>query len=166
MSKTKRSWVKDQALEMLQVDPTLNATVLQRKLRSKMGVEVKMTAARKALSSAHVQKEHEDASFDKLPGLLMALAEANPGTATDIVVDRDGRFSMAFICPGPCARAWSHCPKMIALDAAHGTSSYKGVVMVATAIDGAGRIFLSPSELRHRRRSFLGVFLCLTSPTR
>ena len=160
VSKTKRSWVKDQALELLRGDEIVNAAVLQRKLRSEMGVEVKITAARKALSSAHVQKEHEDASFDKLPGLLRELAERNPGTVADFTVNGDGRFAMAFVCPGPCARAWAHCPRMVALDAAHGTSSYKGVVMVATAIDGAGQIFpvafgVAPSETVDSWRFFV-----------
>ena len=100
LSKTKRSWVKDQAIEMLRVDQTLNAEVLQRKLRSTMGADVKLPAAMTALSSAHVQKEHEDAAFNKFPGLLRALAGLNPGTSADVVDDGEGSFSMAFICPG------------------------------------------------------------------
>ena len=67
---------------------------------------------------------------------------------------------MAFISPGPCARAWSNCPKIIALDGTFGTSRYKGVVLVATALDGAGQIFpvaigFAPSESNESWRFFV-----------
>ena len=67
---------------------------------------------------------------------------------------------MAFPCPGPCARAWSHCPKIIALDRTPGKSAYKGVVLVATAMDGAGQIFpialgFAPSETNVSWRFFV-----------
>ena len=76
----------------------------------------------------------EEASFDMLPGLFEALKKQNPGTVTEIVMS-EGRFKMAFLCPGPCARAWSHCPRIIALDGTHWTSAFKGVVLLATAMD-------------------------------
>ena len=72
--------------------------------------------------------------------MFQALRDQNPGTVADIKSE-DGRLVMAFLCPGPCARAWSHCPKIIALDGAHWKSAYKGVILVATAMDGAGEIF-------------------------
>ena len=61
------------------------------------------------------------------------------------------------LCP-----AWSHCPKIIALDGTHGTSSYKGVVLVATAMDGAGKIFpiaigFAPSETNVSWHFFVGL---------
>ena len=82
------------------------------------------------------KKDHEDeeASFDKLIGLFQALREQNPGSVAEIMMD-DGRFEKAFLCAGPRARAWSHCPKLIAVDGTYGKSAYKGVVLVATAMD-------------------------------
>ena len=68
---------------------------------------------------------------------------------------------MAFLCPGPCARAWSHCPNIIALDGTHGTSAFNGVVLVVgTAMDGAGQIFpialgFAPSECNQSWRFFV-----------
>ena len=67
---------------------------------------------------------------------------------------------MAFLCPGPCARAWSHCPRIIALDGTHGTSAFQGVVLLATAMDGAGQIFplaigFAPSECNESWRFFV-----------
>ena len=160
---TKRSWVRDQARVMLRTDERLNAVDLQQSLRVDLGVHANLESARKALSSARKMNEAEDACFEKLPGLFRVLAERNPGTVADVVCD-EGRFSMAFLCPGPCARAWQFCPRLIALDAAHGTSSYKGVIMVATGLDGAGQIVpvafgVAPSETLFPGGSlFLGWF--------
>ena len=116
-------------------------------------------AAMKAVSKARRLHEEEEGSFDKLPGLFQALMEQNPGTVADIKSE-DGRLVMAFLCSGPCARAWSHCPKMIALDGTHGISAYKGVVLLATAMDGVGQIFpialgFAPSESNESWRFFV-----------
>ena len=123
---------------------------MKENLRHENGVRIETKRATKALCAARKQNEIEDASFDLLPDTFRRLTEQNPGTVSEVVVER-GRFSMAFICPGPCAEAWSHCPKLLALDAAHGKSSFKGVVMLASALDGAGHIFpvsfgFAPSE--------------------
>ena len=127
----------------------------------KHGVDVQAEAASKAVAKARKDQEEEDASFDKIPGLFQALKDQNPGTVAEILTE-DGRFKMAFLCPGPCARAWSHCPKIIALDGTHGTSSHRGVVLVATAMDGAGQIFpiaigFAPSETNVSWHFFVGL---------
>ena len=167
---TKRSWVQDQARVMLRTDERLNAVDLQQSLRVDLGVHANLESARKALSSARKMNDVEDARFEQLPGLFRVLAERNPGTVADVVCD-EGRFSMAFLCPGPCARAWQFCPRLIALDAAHGTSSYKGVIMVATALDGADQIFPLRLGLFRQRplipggSLFLGSFMPSKSQT-
>ena len=79
---------------------------------------MKIRAATKAVAQAKKDHEDEEASFDKLIGLFQALREQNPGTVAEIAMD-DGRFEKAFLCPGSCARAWSHCPKLIAVDGTH-----------------------------------------------
>ena len=61
--------------------------------------------------NARSEKEDEDAAFDKLPGFFRALQAMNERTVAEIAVD-DGRFSMAFMCPGPLAEAFTHCPKL------------------------------------------------------
>ena len=155
----KRSWVAAKAKEMLAEREGVRPKELQDALREKHGVDVKPRAAIKAVAKARKDKQEEEASFDMLPGLFQALKDQNPGTVAEIMVE-DGRFKMAFLCPGPCARAWSHCPRIIALDGTHGTSAYKGVVLVATALDGAGQIFpiaigFAPSETNESWRFFV-----------
>ena len=159
----KRSWVAQKAKQLLCEQEGLKPKDLRKDLREKHGIDVKLPAAMKAVSRARQEKDDEEASFDKMLGLFQALREQNPGTVAEIEVV-DGRFSRAFLCPGPCARAWRHCPKLIALDGTHGSSAYKGVVLVATALDGAGQIFpialaLLPVKLRTR-----GGFSWPTSP--
>ena len=133
-AKVKRAWVTEKAKEMLGERNGLKPKELQDRLREKHGVDVKVRAATKAVAKAKRDHEDEEASFDKLPGLFQALREQNPGTVAEIVME-DGRFKMAFLCPGPCARAWSHCPKIVALDGTHGKSAHKGVVLVPMAME-------------------------------
>ena len=139
-AKVKRAWVTEKAKAMIGERDGLKPKELQDRLRERHGVDVKIRAATKAVARAKKDHEDEEASFDKLIGLFQALREQNPGTVAEIAMD-DGRFEKAFLCPGSCARAWSHCPKLIAVDGTHGKSAYKGVVLVATAMDGAGQIF-------------------------
>ena len=103
-------------------------------------VEADPQAVRKGIAKSRMEINKEDASFDKLQGFFQALKEANPGTVAEIETV-DSHFSMAFLCPGPCARAWTHCPKITALDGTHWTSPFNGVVVVATAMDGEGQFF-------------------------
>ena len=108
----KRAWVAEKAKELLSERQHLGPRELVDTLREKHGVEVKPRAATKAVAKARKLHDDEDASFDKLQGLFQALREQNPGTVAEILIE-EGRFVMAFLCPGPCARAWSHCPKII-----------------------------------------------------
>ena len=138
--KVKRAWVTKKAKQLLCEREAARPIELQRNIKESLGVDVDIHAARRAVANARKIIDDDEASFDKLPGLFEALREQNEGTVTDIAME-EGRLTMAFLCPGPCARAWSHCPKFIALDGAHGSSLYKGVLLVATALDGAGQIF-------------------------
>ena len=157
----KRALVTTKAKKLLKEREKVGPKELQDTLLEKHGVDVQAEAASKAVAKARKDQEEEDASCGKIPGLFQALKDQNPGTVAEILTE-EGRFKMAFICPGPCARAWSHCPKIIALDGTHGTSSYKGVVLVATAMDGAGKIFpiaigFAPSETNVSWHFFVGL---------
>ena len=157
--KVKRSWVVERVKERLGEIEELRPKDLQRGLKTQLGVDVKDPAVREAVAKARKDKDAEEAAIDKLPGPFQALREQNPGTVTDIAIEQ-GRLKMAFMCPGPCAQARTHCPKIIALDGTHGTSASKGVVLVATALDGAGQIFpvalgFAPSESNESWRFFV-----------
>ena len=138
---------------------------MKENLRHGNRVQVQTKRATKALCSSRKQNEIDDASFDLLPDTFRKLAEQNPGTVSEVVVER-GRFSMAFICPGMRAESRSHRPKLLALDAAHGKSSFKGVVMLATALDGAGHIFPVAFGFPLPKRRKRGRSSSTTSPTR
>ena len=155
----KRSWVSRKAKELLPEREGLSGKELKNVLRQRHGVDVKVPAAMKAVAKARKVYEEEERSFDMLYGPFQALMEHNPGTVADIVME-NGRLKMAFLCPGPCARAWTHCPKFIALDGTHGTSAYKGIVLVAKALDGSGQIFpiaigFAPSDSNESWRFFV-----------
>ena len=155
----KRTWVKQMAKKALEDDEEVKPMAIQNTLREDLGVKVKDPAVRKAVAEARKDKDEKDASFDKLPGLFQVLKEQNPGTVAEIETE-EGRLKMAFLCPGPCARAWTHCTKLIALDGTFGTSMYNGVVLIASALDGAGQIFpiafaFAPSESTESWRFFV-----------
>ena len=151
--------MKEKAKEILGERENAKPKELQESLKRDMGIDVTVHAARKAMSEAKKDNDDEDACFEKLPRLFEALKRQNPGTVAEIDME-EGRLSMAFLCPGPCARAWSHCPKIIALDGTHGSSMYQGVILIATAMDGAGQIFpiafcFAPSETNKSWRFFI-----------
>mgnify|MGYP004569426529 CR=1 FL=1 len=125
---------------MLTENEWLKPKAFQDDLRQTFSVVMDKRVTIKAVSKARKERSREDALFGKLPPFFDALKAANPGTIAEVAFG-NGRFSMAFLCPGPCARAWRFCLNVIVLDAAHGTSKYNGIVLSATALDSAGQIF-------------------------
>ena len=162
--KVRPAWVVEKAKEMLNERDTAKPAELKVDLQHRLAVEILPKVARTAMAKARQELDDENASFDKLPGMFELLKAQNPGTVAEIVLE-DGRFSMAFLCPGPCARAWEHCLKIIALDGTHGTSRDKGVVHVATALDGAGQIFPIGVGLPPARRRTPGTTSSTPFPT-
>lgn len=63
-----------------------------------------------------------------------------PGTWTDFEVDEDGQFVRAFLCLEPCQYAFGYCLPIMALDACHVRNEWKGVVLAACSLDGAGEL--------------------------
>ena len=88
----------DKAVEMLRGNDKMKPREMKENLRHENGVQVETKRAAKALCAARKRNEIEDASFDLLPDTFRRLVEQNPGTVSEVVLER-GRFSMAFICP-------------------------------------------------------------------
>ena len=162
--KIRPAWVVEKAKEMLSERDTAKPAELKVDLQHRLAVEIQPIVARKAVAKARQELDDENASFDKLPGMFELLKAQNPGTVAEIVLE-DGRFSMAFLCPGPCARAWEHCLKIIALDGTHGASRHKGVVHVATALDVPARSSRSRVGLPPARRRTPGPSSSTPFPT-
>ncbi|KAG7536838.1 Zinc finger SWIM-type [Arabidopsis suecica] len=81
-------------------------------------------------------------SYGKIPKYLYMLQQANPGTYTNYEVDCDGRFKYLFISFGQSIRRfYKSIRKVIVVDGTFLKSKYKGVMLVATAVDGNSNLY-------------------------
>ncbi|XP_010481178.1 PREDICTED: uncharacterized protein LOC104760023 [Camelina sativa] len=81
-------------------------------------------------------------SFAKIPNYLHMLKEANPGTHTNYDIDCDGRFKYLFISFGQSIRGfYKKIRKVIVVDGTFLKNKYKGVLLVATSIDGNSNLY-------------------------
>ena len=106
-ARVKPAWAVLKAKDLLARKKEMKPKEFQSDIRTGLGVALDRRVAMKAVSRARREMCVEEAAFNKLRGLFDALKEANPGTVAEIACE-EGRFSMAFLCPGPCSRARSH----------------------------------------------------------
>ncbi|XP_048635017.1 uncharacterized protein LOC125608628 [Brassica napus] len=81
-------------------------------------------------------------SYGKIPKYLHMLREANPGTHSSYKTDVDGRFRYLFIAFGQSIRGFSTVMRhVIVVNGTFLKSKFKGVLLVATAIDGNSNLY-------------------------
>ena len=110
------------------------------RLHNDFELNIKGPLLTNALADARREFVENNWTFGLLTSYLDALKSKNEGT-TASVVSRDGVFERAFLCPGVCARAFEHTPKIVGLDGCHVKARYGGVLLVMTALEGGGQIF-------------------------
>ncbi|KUF88197.1 E3 ubiquitin-protein ligase HRD1 [Phytophthora nicotianae] len=77
------------------------------------------------------------ASFTKIPGLLRAFRNLNPGSHACCEVDDVGRFDRAVVVPATSSRAEGHLQKIVGLDGAHSKHQrYNGTMLLLIGRDG------------------------------
>ncbi|XP_021828016.1 uncharacterized protein LOC110768555 [Prunus avium] len=77
-----------------------------------------------------------------LPAYCYELERMNPNTKTHIQTDENNHFVYLFMAVGTCIRGFcSSMRPVIAVDATHLKSKYKGVMFVANAFDGNRNIY-------------------------
>jgi hypothetical protein len=91
-----------------------------------------------------------DESYNRIPRLLLAMADANPGMVHVVepygqeTMVRDGRnvrvFGRAFWAFQQCVRAFEHCRPVISVDGTFMTGQYKGTILIAIANDANNRL--------------------------
>ncbi|KAL5548123.1 hypothetical protein UlMin_003354 [Ulmus minor] len=72
-------------------------------------------------------------SFHLLPSYCYMLEKVNPGTLTNIEVDRDNRFKYLFLAFGVAIKGFEFMRKVVGIDDKFLKSQYKGVLLVATS---------------------------------
>ncbi|XP_024013909.1 uncharacterized protein LOC112087988 [Eutrema salsugineum] len=81
-------------------------------------------------------------SYAKIPKYLHMLKEANPGTHTQYETDITGRFKFLFLSFGQSVRGfYKAIRRVIVVDGTFLKNKYKGVLLVATALDGNSNLY-------------------------
>ena len=65
------------------------------------------------------------------------LVQQNPGTVKKLKVDSENRFEICFMAFGVCIFGFRECCRpAIVIDGTHLKGKYKGILFIATAMDG------------------------------
>ncbi|XP_034199156.1 uncharacterized protein LOC117614449 [Prunus dulcis] len=116
---------------------------IMRDVKHNFGCTIHYSKAWKAreLALLSIRGSTEEAYYI-LPAYCYELERMNPGTKTDIRTDENNHFVYLFMAVGACIRGFrSSMRPVIAADATHLKSKYKGVMFVANAFDGNRNIY-------------------------
>ncbi|XP_034217974.1 uncharacterized protein LOC117629560 [Prunus dulcis] len=116
---------------------------IMRDVKHNFGCTIHYSKAWKAreLALLSIRGSAEEAYYI-LPAYCYELERMNPGTKTDIRTDENNHFVYLFMAFGACIRGFrSSMRPVIAVDATHLKSKYKGVMFVANAFDGNLNIY-------------------------
>lgn len=112
-------------------------------MRKEHGVEISYSLAWDAREYAiNAVKGIPEKGYEKIPKYLHMMREANPGTQTSYETDSKGRFRFLFISFGQSLRGFhAAIRKVIVVDGMFLKSKYRGVLLVATALDGNSNLY-------------------------
>ena len=112
-------------------------------MRDDHGVEISYSLAWDAREYAvNAVRGIPEKGYEKIPKYLQMMKEANPGTHTFYETDTDGRFKFLFISYGQSIRGfYAGIRKVIVVDGTFLKSKYKGVLLVATTLDGNSNLY-------------------------
>ena len=118
-------------------------------MRSDHGCEISKSLAWDAREYAiSAVRGIPERSYGKIPKYLHMLREANPGTHTSYEIDGNENFRYLFIAFGQSIRGFNRVMRrVIVIDGTFLKNKYKGVLLVATALDG------NSNSLSHTSRS-------------
>lgn len=60
---------------------------------------------------------------------------------TDLVPEPDIKFNVYFLCMPASIQGWPHCRPVISVDATFLKNKYRGMMMIASTLDGDNKIF-------------------------
>ncbi|VVA37611.1 PREDICTED: FAR1-RELATED, partial [Prunus dulcis] len=116
---------------------------IMRDVKHNFGCTIHYSKAWKAreLALLSIRGSAEEAYYI-LPAYCYELERMNPGTKTHIRTDENNHFVYLFMAVGACIRGFRSSMRLvIAVDATHLKSKYKGVMFVANAFDGNRNIY-------------------------
>ncbi|XP_013617926.1 PREDICTED: uncharacterized protein LOC106324513 [Brassica oleracea var. oleracea] len=112
-------------------------------MRSDHGIEVSKSLAWDAREYAiNTMRGIPETGYVKIPKYLQMMKKTNHGSHTSYETDKDGRFRFLFISFGQCVRGFYRAiRKVIVLDGTFFKSKFKGILLVATALDGNSNLY-------------------------
>ncbi|XP_048599683.1 uncharacterized protein LOC106373232 [Brassica napus] len=112
-------------------------------MRGEHGIEVSKSLAWDAREYAiNTMTGIPETGYAKIPKYLHMMKEANHGSHTSYETDKDGIIRFHFISFGQCVRGFYRAiRKVIVLDGTFLKSKFKGVLLVATALDGNSSLY-------------------------
>jgi hypothetical protein len=139
--RVKTDWVYRQSNKLLQEAPSSTPADIVQDMRKRFGVVVSYKMAWKVKQNFQLAlSTNEDLAFQLIQPFFAKLEQRMPGTLTVFERDDDKRLLRTFVLLKPLADALKSCKPMLSLDACELRSTYKGVIMVATMMDGAGQM--------------------------
>ena len=120
-------------------------------MKSTYGMEILYSKAWKVKEYAqNLVYGHPLDFFQMLPSYFYMLEQQNPRTVTKLKVDSENRFEICFMAFGACIFYFCmYCRSTILIDGTHLKGKYKGILFIATMIDGSDKIFLIAFEVGH-----------------
>ncbi|XP_021810460.1 uncharacterized protein LOC110753792 [Prunus avium] len=132
---------------------------IMRDVKRNFGFTIHYSKAWKAMELAllSIRGSTEEAYYI-LPAYCYELERMNPCTKTHIQIDKNNHFVYLFMAVGACIRGFcSSMRPVIAVDATHLKSKYKGVMFVANAFDGNRNIYPFAFEIRNLETDACGI---------
>ena len=133
------TWVASKISVDFASSPNVSGSQIVDHIKTAYGVDISIQKAFRAKVKAFVKDLDGDASFNKLKPFLQMAKESDARTVVDLQ-EVNQMFVSAFLCPEFCVNAFNNSLKVVFLDACSLRCKMKGVLMVASTLDGNDQI--------------------------
>ncbi|XP_062099711.1 uncharacterized protein LOC133805545 [Humulus lupulus] len=107
------------------------------------GVTMGYTKAWRSREKAlRLARGNPDDSYQKLPMYLYMLKQANPGTITHILTDKEDRFKYIYIAFSNLIKGWRYLRPIIVVDGTFLKNAHGGTLFSASTLDSNNNIFV------------------------
>jgi MULE transposase domain len=140
-SRPSAGWICKQVNELMTDVPNATPAGIRNHIKRRFGVIPSyITAWRAACAARKNLNSDEEVAFQLIEPLFRKLRESMDGTVAVMQRDVENRLLRTFVMLQPLVNALLFCKPILSFDACALKGKYKGVLMAATMIDGAGQI--------------------------
>lgn len=138
--KVEAGWVCRKAEPFLKEQPNATAADLSQHMKKRFGVDVAYKLAWKVKQKFDKSlSTSEETAFQLIQPYFAKLEQRMPGTITVLERDSEQRLVRTFVLLKPLADALPSCRPVLSFDVCDLKSTFKGVLMAATMVDGTGQ---------------------------